>query len=194
MNNGQGDGDTEAGSYTLLGGTPTPSNASIIVRNAGATIVVPNEDEWYKPAYYDAVSQAYFDFPVAADAVVCSLPTGTPGRANYGNVVADLTGAGSYTGASPYGTFDQGGNVSEWLEVNLCAGCSSPSSFWGHRGGSYDLAAATLAASYRSGADGSTEVAGIGFRVARLPEPNTGTGLLVVVSALGLAEWRRSCA
>ena len=26
LNNGQGTGDTETGAYTLLGGTPTPSN------------------------------------------------------------------------------------------------------------------------------------------------------------------------
>ena len=32
MNNGQGNGDTETGAYTLLGGTPTPSNANAITR------------------------------------------------------------------------------------------------------------------------------------------------------------------
>jgi formylglycine-generating enzyme required for sulfatase activity len=194
MNNGQGNADTETGSYTLLGGTPVPSNASTIVRNPGAAIVVPNEDEWYKPAYYDAASQAYLDYPVTAGSVVCSPPTATPGRANCANAVADLTDAGSYSGsASPNGTFDQGGNVSEWLEVNLCSGCSNPSSFWGQRGGSFDLWDATLAASYRSGSDGNTEVAGLGFRVARLPEPDT--GLPVVVGLLGItARIRRACA
>ena len=38
LHNGQGDGDTETGAYTLLGGTPTPSN-SLVARNAGATRV-----------------------------------------------------------------------------------------------------------------------------------------------------------
>ena len=50
LNNGQGNGDTETGSYTLLGGTPTPSNASTISRNPGAQWVLPSENEWYKAA------------------------------------------------------------------------------------------------------------------------------------------------
>jgi formylglycine-generating enzyme required for sulfatase activity len=56
MNNGQGNGDTETGAYTLLGGTATPSNGLTVTRNPGATIVLPSEDEWYKAAYYDAMS------------------------------------------------------------------------------------------------------------------------------------------
>jgi len=32
LNNGQGSGDTESGAYTLLGGTPTPSNGNSITR------------------------------------------------------------------------------------------------------------------------------------------------------------------
>ena len=53
LDNGQGNGSTETGSYNLLGGTPTPSNASTISRNAGAKWVLPSENEWYKAAYYD---------------------------------------------------------------------------------------------------------------------------------------------
>ena len=57
LNNGQGDGDTETGAYTLLGGTPTPSNGSSITRNPGATWFLPSEDEWYKAAYYQPAAQ-----------------------------------------------------------------------------------------------------------------------------------------
>jgi hypothetical protein len=46
LNNGQGNGDTETGAYTLLGGTPVPSNGATLARNAGATIFVTSEDEW----------------------------------------------------------------------------------------------------------------------------------------------------
>jgi formylglycine-generating enzyme required for sulfatase activity len=53
LNNGQGAGDTETGAYTLLGGTATPSNGTTVTRNAGATIVLTSENEWYKAAYYD---------------------------------------------------------------------------------------------------------------------------------------------
>ena len=58
LNNGQGNGGTESGSYTLLGGTPTPSNAATISRNAGAQWVLPSENEWYKAAYYNATLNA----------------------------------------------------------------------------------------------------------------------------------------
>src|SRR5213083_2600604 len=47
MNNGQGSGDTETGAYTLLGGTATPSNGAV-TRNAGASIFLTSENEWYK--------------------------------------------------------------------------------------------------------------------------------------------------
>lgn len=52
LHNGQGSGDTESGAYTILGGTPNPSNANSITRNAGATIFLTSENEWYKAAYY----------------------------------------------------------------------------------------------------------------------------------------------
>ncbi len=51
LNNGQGNGSTESGAYTLTGGTPTPSNAATIVRSDDATVFLPSEDEWYKAAY-----------------------------------------------------------------------------------------------------------------------------------------------
>ncbi len=57
LNNGQGSGDTETGSYTLLGGTSTPSNGNIITRNAGATWFLASESEWYKAAYYQPAAQ-----------------------------------------------------------------------------------------------------------------------------------------
>ena len=62
LNNGQGNGDTETGAYTILGGTPIPSNGLIltypgtyntITRNPDAKIVLPTNDEWYKAAYFN---------------------------------------------------------------------------------------------------------------------------------------------
>jgi len=78
MNNGQGNGDTESGAYTLLGGTPTPSNGTTVTRDASAMIVVPSEDEWYKAAYYDALSVTYFDYPTGFDAPPACCPDRTP--------------------------------------------------------------------------------------------------------------------
>jgi len=44
LNNGQGTGATETGAYTLLGGTPTPSNGLSITRNVGSTWFLTSED------------------------------------------------------------------------------------------------------------------------------------------------------
>jgi formylglycine-generating enzyme len=66
LNNGQESGDTETGSYTLLGGTATPSNGTTVTRNGGANIVLPSENEWYKAAYYSP-GGVYFDFPTGTD-------------------------------------------------------------------------------------------------------------------------------
>ena len=46
LNNGQGAASTEAGAYTLLGGTSLPTNWATVTRNAGARIFLTGEDEW----------------------------------------------------------------------------------------------------------------------------------------------------
>jgi hypothetical protein len=47
----QGPATTERGAYTLDGANTDPALVSI-ARDAGAKYVLPNEDEWYKAAYY----------------------------------------------------------------------------------------------------------------------------------------------
>jgi hypothetical protein len=186
MNNGQGAGDTETGAYTLLGGAATPSNGTTVTRNAGATIVLTSEDEWYKAAYFSAFTTSYFDYPAGSDTqTTCSTPTATANRANCGGAVGDVTIRGSYTGsASPYGTFDQGGNVIEWNEV-----ISGSFRVWRGGAGAPSTGASTLAASSRFETSPAGEGPGIGFRLATIPEPST--GLLVIAGLLGLAGWRR---
>ena len=119
LNNGQGSGSTETGAYTLLGGTPTPSNGPTVTRNLGAITVVPSENEWYKAAYYNPATSSYFQYPTSSNTVpTCAAPGATPNTANCipGGPIK-VTNVGAYTGsASPYGTFDQGGNVFQWNE------------------------------------------------------------------------------
>jgi sulfatase modifying factor 1 len=189
MNNGQGSADTETGAYTLLGGTAWPSNGGTVTRNAAATIVLPSENEWYKAAYYDRLSGSYFDYPANSDAQsVCQGPDLDPSRANCNLAVGNLTIVGSYKGsASAYGTYDQGGNVYEWNEsiVNITSR--------GFRGGSFGDIPGNLAASHRSGAfPGGDDNPAMGFRLAMIPEPNT--GLLVIAGLLGLGGRRRNSA
>jgi sulfatase modifying factor 1 len=135
--NGQGSGDTETGSYTLLGGTEVPSNGLTVTRNPDATIFLPSENEWYKAAYYDPISMAYFRYPTGTNtATGCATPTATPSQANCDDVAGGVVDVGSYTGsASPYGTFDQGGNVWEWNEEIVSGLCR------GNRGGGWSLPA-----------------------------------------------------
>jgi formylglycine-generating enzyme required for sulfatase activity len=185
MNNGQGSADTETGAYTLLGGSGVPSNYTTVTRNGGSTIVLTSEDEWYKAAYYDAPSSSYLDYPAGSNTpTTCSTPTAAANRSNCGNAVGDLTPAGSYTGSpSPYGTFDQGGNVLEWNETLKAIDASR-----GIRGGDFqDIGSLGAADQGTLGAD--REFIVVGFRLVMIPEPST--GLLVLAGLLGLGVRRR---
>lgn len=183
MHNGQGNGDTETGAYTLVGGTPTPSS---VLFESGATLFLPSENECYKAAYYDPSTESCFDYPAGSDiAIACSAPEATPNRANCGGGDGNLTDVGAYTGsASPYGTFDQGGNVWEWNEQSV-AGSSR-----GLRGGSGTTSAASLAASTRFSAVPTSEDQYGGFRVAS-PVPEAEANLLGAVALASLAAWRK---
>jgi formylglycine-generating enzyme required for sulfatase activity len=186
LNNGQGSGDTETGAYTLLGGLATPLNGLTVTRNALATTFLPSENEWYKAAYYSP-GGVYFDYPAGTNTqTTCAAPGATPNTANCGNAVGFLTSVGSYTGsASPYGTFDQGGNALEWNEQIILS-----NSYRGLRGGKWDDVPSSLRAAGRSSLDPTVEGYGRSFRVASLvPEPST--SLLLMTGMLGLARWRR---
>jgi hypothetical protein len=161
LHNGQGTGSTETGAYTLLGGTPLPSNWQTVTRNPGATVFLPNQNEWYKAAYFDGTS--YFEYPASSDAQIeCVLPSADTGNsANCANVVGQLTNVGAYwLSASPYGTYDQGGNVREQVEVYIAP-------IRDVMGGSYCSEPIRLAAQWPS-VSPSGEYRDTGFRVAKL--------------------------
>jgi len=166
---------TEDGAYDM-------SLGSSVVRKAGATIFLTSEDEWYKAAYYDALSTSYYDYPAGSDVLTtCAAPGATANTANCDDAVGDLTDVGSYTGsASPYGTFDQGGNVWEWNEV-------IENSHRGLRGGGFGNDPGKLAASLWAHTQPTSEGLDVGFRVAMIPEPSAAllrtAALLTVLAA-----------
>jgi formylglycine-generating enzyme len=87
---------------------------------------------------------------------------------------------------SPYGTFDQGGNVSEWTEA-VTPGDPSMRFL---RGGNFDGDLIGLHASTPGFAGPDAEIWYFGFRVASIPEP--GTLLLGAMTSFGLLVRRRS--
>jgi formylglycine-generating enzyme required for sulfatase activity len=202
LHNGQGTGGTETGAYTLLGGTPTPSNWLLITRNAGAVWFLTSEDEWYKAAYFDpslaSGSGDYWDYPTqsnTAPAVATANSVGdisSPGTnvanidlgADWNSLDGNVTTVGSAGPLSEsfYGTSDQGGNVWEWNET------LSSAAVRGLRGGSWGSTSNVLLASIGFFANPPSETSDIGFRVATVPEPS-----LLVLAALGivgLLGWR----
>ena len=182
----QGNSTTEDGAYTI---TNLGMNFNQITRNINASVFLTNEDEWYKAAFYDAVTQSFFDYASDSDSQIhCATPGGAPDSANC----SDALGAPSFVGAylnsiGPNGTFDQNGNLSEWTE-----------SRYGNfsrivRGGSFRTGA-VLALSSSSRSSSTASYPGqefVGFRVASvIPEPST--ALLLGVGLLELSRRSRS--
>jgi formylglycine-generating enzyme required for sulfatase activity len=198
LNNGQGNGDTESGAYTLLGGTPTPSNAVSITRNPGAKVFVPSESEWYKAAYYNSATSSYFQYPTNSDTVpVAESPPGGSNSANLPGSMnpLELTDVGAYTGTmSPYGAFDMAGDVFQWNEAFYHIVFGLLYDWRGVRGASFhdflytgDLLPSALGFEDPAVLNGGE----YGFRlasVASVPEPSAG---VLALFACGLLCWRR---
>jgi len=175
---------TEDGAYTI---TAQGVADNSILRNAGARIVLPGFDEWYKAAYHNALGiQAtdWYGYPTGTETQpTCSSPSSAPNLANCGNAVRDVTPAGSYTGSgSPWGTFDQAGNVWEWSEAISASGAGREI-----RGGAFT--GGGMGVGFELSDVPSNETVVEGFRLVMIPEPST--GLLVALGLIGLGRMRR---
>jgi sulfatase modifying factor 1 len=188
LHNGQGSGDTETGAYTI---TADGITNNTITRNEEATVFVPSENEWYKAAYHDPALPGYHDYPAGTDdAIGCVAPASDTGNsANCGNAVMALSDVGAYAlSVSPYGTFDQAGNVWEWNEEIVGSGR-------GLRGGSWNFPAGFSAASGPDQIGPTLGYSHVGLRVASIPVPEPAQVLLVLTGGLALAAARgRRCA
>jgi formylglycine-generating enzyme len=200
MHNGQPTGaqglnTTEDGSFYLNGATSLDPLMAV-TRRANATWVIPSEDEWYKAAYHknDGLTGSYWDYPTSSD----DQPSNDvidPDPGSNANFPSAHTGtyhltigspyyrteAGEFeNSASPYGTFDQAGNVREWTETEAAGTCRVK------RGGSWGWRDVYMRASTREFYVPMEADADIGFRLALVPEPSS-----VALIFIGLAMLRR---
>jgi len=179
----QGAATTEEGAYTFT------AEHQATLRNPGARVFVPSEDEWYKAAYYDGVG-GYFLYPTSSNVrPTCEPPPGGTDSAACDRAT-EMQPVGSYPlSLSPWGTLDQAGNAYEWNE-NAFSGS------YGARGGSVlavvgDQMISTFSANY----DPYKESSQVGFRVAsRIPlsPRRCGLGFELAPVLVWLALRRRS--
>ena len=138
LHNGQPSGaqdltTTEDGSY-FLNGMTSDSQLENVVREPDATWVIPTDDEWYKAAYHknDGVTGNYWNYGTSSDPRPDNdLIDPDPGNnaTFFDGVFGDPNGftlgapynrteVGAHeNSASPYGAFDQAGNVMEFTET-----------------------------------------------------------------------------
>jgi formylglycine-generating enzyme len=190
---------TEDGSYYLNGATSEQALLNV-TRKPNATWVIPSENEWYKAAFHknDGATGHYWDYATGTNYPPSNALL-TPDPGNNANFMqgGKLTIGGPYfrtpVGAfanseSPYGTFDQDGNVMEWtqgisyvnsLGIDWCV----------LRGGSLLSDLDFLKAYTASGEEPTYENGDVGFRVAYVPEPSS----LVLAFSAGvfILIWRR---
>ena len=222
MANGQPTGaqtstTTENGAYNVNGATSGDAVAKNLTNpntSAAPTFFIPNQNEWYKAAYYSPTlnsgSGGYYAYATQSNTAPGNVVGILVNQANYNNGVYSVTQNGSYSGSqnyltdvgaftnsgSSYGTFDQSGNVYQWNDLD-----GTPGSSRGLRGGYWGSIVAFVLSSSVSYSDApSVESYSLGFRLASpvsgsgVPEidPNGLSAVLGIIAAgLGLLERRR---
>jgi len=189
----QDNSTTEDGAYTL---TPSGITDNTVTRNAGAAVFVTSEDEWFKAAYYDPGAMIYYNYPVGTDTrTTCESPGPNSNSANcyhFSNPLGPYD-VGSYTGSpSPFGTFDQGGNIWELTEAIMNDLSENPT-YRAKRGGNFHFRAQDgLIVTKRNSSHAASHSDGGGFRVASpVPEPSAVVLLSVGASVLKLLQRAR---
>jgi sulfatase modifying factor 1 len=187
VHNGATNGaSTETGAYTLNGSTNR-----FIPRNPDATWWLPDQNEWYKSAYYkgSGTDGGYWLYPTQSDtAPTAGSPSANTNSANYNYVVGLITEVGAYVNsAGTYGTYDQAGNVWEWTDpTNDAINAFRRGGGWPNPG--YEME--STIPSWSISDDVSREGYNTGFRMATaIPEPSTYA--LLLMTGAGALWWTR---
>jgi formylglycine-generating enzyme required for sulfatase activity len=169
------EGDATHGAYDTRGfplgpGLPEQLDRLPAARNAGARYWLPSLDEWIKAGFHQPGSGGhYWRYATQSDELPAAEPP--PGGQSSANYYArswavpypHLTTVGSYTrSASGWGTYDQAGNVMEWLET-MREGNPGVRRFIGGAAARY---ATMLARDYADWENADHRLMVVGFRVA----------------------------
>lgn len=186
-----------SGNFQLWTPADAGYDANNLYRNRLAQYFLPSSDEWYKAAFFDPMTNSYWDFPTASNTPPIAVSSGTAlGTAVYDQTFAqgpaDIILAG---GPSPFGTVAQAGNVWEWEETEVDLVNDNPQGVRTNRGSAWHGNGGTnaigLSSSFRFGIQlPGNSVGDVGFRVARvLPEPSAWI-VILWVGAFVLARRR----
>lgn len=172
-------GDKSKGAYKFSGNNANPGSFQgvdrVAAKSYGLVYYIPNENEWYKAAYYKADGSGYTAYANGSS----SVPSADNGWNYVGGSSTTVWNADSGT-MEQNGTFNMMGNVAELIE-------GTPGVF---RGGSYGDGSTSMAAWSRAQFAGTVELLSGGFRIAAVPEPTT----ILLVGLGGLALRRRFAA
>ena len=194
LTNGKGSWSTESGTYTITG---TGSSTTVGPRATNPTstmFVLPNQNEWYKAAFYNATLNTYSTWQVADSqpgvTPVAGQPTGTSRTVNMNNVRTQTTNVGAYAlNDTFYGMFDMLGNVAEWSENQSGTNARVWSGSFGNSINASQWGSASQQFRART-----YEAVGQGFRVGQIapvPEPSTYALAGLGIVGLGGANWMK---
>jgi formylglycine-generating enzyme required for sulfatase activity len=136
---------------------------------------IPNKNEWYKSAYYNPVTESYSVYATQANTDPSAVSANSDGSGNPDdlnsinfNLGADwneqdgnVTSVGTNGGPSYYNTYDQNGNINEWID-------DLDIRFKPYIGGSWSSSLEDIKAIHEVFV--GTESDDIGFRIAIIPD------------------------